>query len=106
MTVQRRRDGATLLARPPRFMSCPKRQGLAENELGQSCWDGSPSDHWEITRAHNAGTSYLGGELEKVGLLERGKGDVYTPPSPVLAASSALFSGLRLSHSQLFSFRN
>ena len=84
-------------------MSCPKRQGLAENELGQSCWDGSPSDHWEITRAHNAGTSYLGGELEKVGLLER---DVYTPPSPVLATSSALFSGLRLSHSQLFSFRN
>lgn len=75
MTVQRRRDGATLLARPPSFMSCPKRQGPAENELG----DGSPSDHWEITRAHNTGTSYLGGELEKVCLLERGKG-MYTLP--------------------------
>ena len=104
MPVQRR-DEATLFARPPSFMSCPKRQGPTENELGQSCLDGSPGDHWEITRGPIAGTSSLHGELEIVGLLEWGRG-AYTPPSPAPAPSSALFSGLPLSHSELFSLRN
>lgn len=105
MTVQRRRDGATLLAKPPSFMSCPKRQGPAENELGQSCLDGIPGDLWERTRGPNAGTSYLGGELEKVGLLEWGWWGVYTTPRQHQA--HLLLSSLTcLSHSQLFSLRN